>query len=214
MDKELFHLQLLTTSCLPLFRIQADLLLPKRLLLLTDNISCLQLEMARRYLPVNQIVEGIKGWTVLVQVIERGHVQVSRGARPINYRRFLLTDSEGTKVSAVIYGNDIRYFAGMLLPFRRYYISSASLRKSDLKYRVSDYPHSWVIHNRTLIEEYAEQAPPPIPCHIDLTEFKNLFRFADTENLQNVMAVVVHAFPPKEQGLDSTTRDFVLINEE
>ena len=53
--------------------------------------------MARRYLPVNEVVEGVKGWTVLAQVVEIGHVQLSQGARPVNYHRFLLTDSEVTK---------------------------------------------------------------------------------------------------------------------
>ena len=90
-----------------------------------------------------------------------------------------------TKVSAVIYGNDIRFFAGMLMPFRRYYISSAALRKAESRYKVSDYPYSWVIHNRTLVEEYVVQVPPAIPCHFELTESENLFRFADTENLQS-----------------------------
>ncbi|XP_071927790.1 replication protein A 70 kDa DNA-binding subunit B-like [Coffea arabica] len=129
--------------------------------------------MARRYLPVNEVVEGVKGWTVLAQVVERGHVQLSRGARPVNYRRFLLTDSEGTKVSAVIYGSDIRFFAGILMPFSIYYISSAALRKAESRYKVSDYPYSWVIHNRTLVEEYVEQVLPVIPCHFELTAFAN-----------------------------------------
>ncbi|XP_071927338.1 uncharacterized protein [Coffea arabica] len=90
--------------------------------------------MARRYLPVNEVIEGVKGWTVLAQVVEIGHVQLSQGARPVNYHRFLLTDSEGTKVSAVIYGNDIQFFVAMLMLFRRCYISSAALRKAESRY--------------------------------------------------------------------------------
>ncbi|XP_071906006.1 replication protein A 70 kDa DNA-binding subunit B-like [Coffea arabica] len=152
--------------------------------------------MARRYLPVNEVVEGVKEWTVLAQVVERGHVQLSRGARPVNYRCFLLTDSKGTKVSAVIYGNGIHFFVGMLMPFRRYYISSAALQKAEPRYK------------------YVEQVPPVIPCHFELTAFENLFKFADTENLQNIQGIVMHAFPLREQGLDSTTRDLVVINQE
>ncbi|GFP80418.1 hypothetical protein PHJA_000185200 [Phtheirospermum japonicum] len=145
----------------------------------------LQVTMAMRYLPVNQVLDGVRGWTVLVQMVERRHVQLSRNVRPVNYRRFLFTDSEGTKVSAVIYRNDVRYFTAMLMPFKRYYISSGTLRKVDPRYKVSDYEYSWVIHNRTLVEEHVEQVPPTLPCHFELQEFQKLFRFADTENLQS-----------------------------
>ncbi|GFP92107.1 hypothetical protein PHJA_001354800 [Phtheirospermum japonicum] len=145
----------------------------------------MQETMAMRYLPVNQVLDGVRGWTVLVHMVERRHVQLNRNARLVNYRRFRFTDSEGTKVSSVIYRNDVRYFTSMLMPFKRYYISSATLRKVDPRYKVSDYEYSWVIHNRTLVEEHVEQVPPTLPCHFELQEFQKLFRFADTENLQS-----------------------------
>ncbi|XP_071927541.1 replication protein A 70 kDa DNA-binding subunit B-like [Coffea arabica] len=102
----------------------------------------------------------------------------------------------------------------MLIPFRRYYISSAALRKAEPRYNVNDYLYSWVIHNITLVEEYVEQVPPVIPCHFELTAFENLFRFADIENLQNIQGIIVHVFPSRERSLDSTTRDLVVINQE
>nr|XP_027093743.1 uncharacterized protein LOC113714146 [Coffea arabica] len=65
--------------------------------ILLENSEADSISMARRYLPVNEVVEGVKGWIVLAQVVERKHVQLSRGARPVNYHRFLLIDSEGKR---------------------------------------------------------------------------------------------------------------------
>ena len=45
---------------------------------------------------------------------------------------------QGTKVSTVFYGNDIRYFANLLQPFKRYYITGGTVKKQDAKYKVSD----------------------------------------------------------------------------
>ena len=88
-------------------------------------------------------------------------------------------------VSAVIYGNDIRYFANLLQPFKRYYITGGTVKKQDAKYKISDYHFSWVIHNKTLVEEYVEPNPPMLPCTFEFTKFEDLFRFADTENVQS-----------------------------
>ena len=69
------------------------------------------------------------------------------------------------------------------MPFRKYYISSASLHKVDKQYMVSDYQYFWVIFNKTLVKEYVEAIPPTILCHFELVEFKKLIKFAKTEIL-------------------------------
>ena len=92
---------------------------------------------------------------------------------------------QGTLVSAVIYGNDIRYFCNLLQPFKRYYITGGTVKKQDAKYKVSDYQFSWVLHNKTLVEEYVEPNPPLLPCTFEFTKFEDLFRFANTENVQS-----------------------------
>ncbi|XP_027168908.1 replication protein A 70 kDa DNA-binding subunit B-like isoform X1 [Coffea eugenioides] len=170
--------------------------------------------MARRCLSVHEVHDKMRRWTVLVQVVEKSHVLTSNGSPPIRFQRLVLTDSEGTMVSAVIYGNDIRYFANLLQPFKRYYITGGTVKKQDAKYKVSDYQFSWVLHNKTLVEEYVEPNPPMLPCTFEFTKFEDLFRFADTENVQNLQAVVVTAFATKEQNNGCTTRDFIVVNEE
>ena len=105
------------------------------------------------------------------------------------------------------------------------------------------------INNDTLIEPYEEPIPPTLPCLFELTQFDDLHKYVDTENLQSkwsiqiqnsylisynntvsmfnksivnllfllvnsdVKAVVIHAFPQKQQS-NNTTRDFVIVNEE
>ena len=88
-------------------------------------------------------------------------------------------------VSAVIYGNDIRFFAALLQPLKRHYISSAVVKKQDPKYRVGDYQLSWVIHNKCLIEEYVELNVPILSCSFEFTRYRDLFRFTDTEKAQS-----------------------------
>ncbi|XP_071914617.1 replication protein A 70 kDa DNA-binding subunit B-like isoform X4 [Coffea arabica] len=170
--------------------------------------------MARRCLSVHEVHDKMRRWTVLVQVVEKSHVLTSNGSPPIRFQRLVLTDSEGTMVSAVIYGNDIRYFANLLQPFKRYYITGGTVKKQDAKYKISDYHFSWVIHNKTLVEEYVEPNPPMLPCTFEFTKFEDLFRFADTENVQSLQAIVITAFATKEQNNGSTTRDFIVMNEE
>ncbi|CDP01396.1 unnamed protein product [Coffea canephora] len=141
--------------------------------------------MARRCLSVQEVHDKMRRWTVLVQVVEKSHVLTSNGSPLIRFQRLVLTDSEGNMVLAVIYGNDIHYFANLLQPFKRYYITGGTVKKQDAKYKVSDYHFSWVIHNKTLVEEYVEPNPPMLPCTFEFTKFENLFRFADTENVQS-----------------------------
>ena len=73
----------------------------------------------------------------------------------------------------------------MLWLFRRYYISNASLMDTSINFRIDNYLFSWAINNDTLIEPYEEPIPPTLPCLFELTQFDDLHKYADTENLQS-----------------------------
>ncbi|GER41132.1 replication protein A 70 kDa DNA-binding subunit [Striga asiatica] len=45
-------------------------------------------------------------------------------------------------------------------------------------------------------------------------EYKKLHSFADSDNLQNVLGVVVHSFSSRQIGEDSVAREIILVNEE
>ncbi|GER42573.1 RPA70-kDa subunit B, partial [Striga asiatica] len=154
--------------------------------------------MLRKFLQIQQINTESRAWTTLIQVVERTNVLTSRPPKNTKFRRYLLTDSEGTKVTALVYV--------------RYYVSNVEVKEADPKYLVGDYPFS-LLTKRHLIEEVKEPLPPQFSCHIEIQKYKNLFRFAETENLQNVLGIVLHVFPVKKtQG--SKTRDLVIVNEE
>ncbi|CAA0842067.1 Unknown protein [Striga hermonthica] len=146
----------------------------------------------------------------------------SSKSSPYRLGRFLFCDAEvifgplhfGTNVSAVAYNNNIRAGANLLIPFKIYRISGASLKKVDDKYRVGPYDFSWTINNNTLIQPCDDVVPTHLYCHIDTERFANLHRYADSENLQNILGVVVHAFEQKQRGFDSIMRDIVIVNTE
>ncbi|GER56622.1 replication protein A 70 kDa DNA-binding subunit A, partial [Striga asiatica] len=142
--------------------------------------------MSRKYLMINQVDDEVYGWTVLIQVVERNHVSTSRNEKETKYRRYLLTDVEGTKVSAVTFGANITHFDKKLLPFKRYYISNATVNIAPPMYRVGNYAYSWSLKKGDLVEEYEEPIPPQLPCHIEVTKFADLFKYAETERLQSL----------------------------
>ncbi|KAL3504433.1 hypothetical protein ACH5RR_034274 [Cinchona calisaya] len=141
-------------------------------------------KILRHISSVLEIQKGIRGWTVLVQVIERGHVHNAQGNQTKKLRQFLLIDSKGTKVSAILYDNYIRFFFNMLRAFKRYFISNTSLSKTLAANRVGDYPLTWIINSTTLVEPYPEPMPLTLPCTFDLACFNELL-VANTNILQS-----------------------------
>ncbi|CAA0819352.1 Unknown protein, partial [Striga hermonthica] len=169
--------------------------------------------MSRKYFSIKEVNDQLDGWTVAVQVVERSHTLISRKNNDgLPFIRFVLTDAEGTLVSAVVFGDNIRYFDDLLMPFKRYYVSNAAVKVVLPMYKIGSYPYSWTIKSKTPVEEIAEPIPPMLPCPIELTNFKHLFKYAETEIVQNVMGVVVHVFPLKAGK--NQTRDIVIVNEE
>lgn len=84
-----------------------------------------------------------------------------------------------------MYGNDIRYFANLLCPFKRYYISNTTLSFTDPFSGVTECEFSWILNNIMLVEEAVENLVPVLPRTFELAKFASLFRYADTENLQS-----------------------------
>ncbi|CAA0824125.1 Unknown protein [Striga hermonthica] len=165
-------------------------------------------------LAINEVLPHIKGWTVIIQVIERGHILTTKKNTSISYRKFVLAEVQGTKVSVAAYNNNIRPGANLLLPYKTYRVSGATVKKVEENHRVSSYDFSWTINNNTLIQPYEDVVPPQLYCHIDTEMFANLHRHADTDSLQNVLGVVVHAFESKQKGFDSVIRELVIMNAE
>ncbi|GER33943.1 replication protein A 70 kDa DNA-binding subunit A [Striga asiatica] len=166
--------------------------------------------MSRVYLPIHQISDETNNWTALIQVVERPPVQTSKNNTSTLYRRYLFTDEEGTKVSAVVYNAVINEFDELLMPYKRYYLSGAKVWPEVPLYQVSDYKYNWLIVSGTNVEEDQESLPPQLPCHIDIHTFADIHKYADTDNPR----IVVHAFPVRNLGKNNKTRDLVIVNQE
>ncbi|CAA0816378.1 Unknown protein [Striga hermonthica] len=170
--------------------------------------------MSRICLPIKEITDATKNWTALIQVVERPPVHESKNDSTMHYRRYLFTDEEGTKVAAVVYNAVIQEFKPpLLMPYKRFYVSGARVRPEIPLYQVGDYKYKWNLVKGTNVEEYEEPLPPQLPCSIEIHPFANLHKYADTENPRSLLAVVVHAFPIKTVG-SNTTRELIVINEE
>ncbi|KAI3718449.1 hypothetical protein L6452_19321 [Arctium lappa] len=99
--------------------------------------------------------------------------------------RLLLTDSQGTNTTTVIYATQFRFFLKTYKPYKRYYISNVVVTKADPRFLVSMYPHSWTLNSRTLLEEHIEQIPPVLPCTFQFTPFAELAKHAEMESHQS-----------------------------
>ncbi|GER34140.1 replication protein A 70 kDa DNA-binding subunit, partial [Striga asiatica] len=168
----------------------------------------------RNIITIQEVKPHTKGWTVVVQVVFRSHILVSQKDSAVTYRRFLLADAEGTKVSAIAYNNNIRANAHLLIPYKTYRLSGATLKIAEDKYRVGPYDFSWTINKNTLIQPCEDTIPSQLYCTIDTKSFADLEHYADTDKLQNVLGVVVHAFESKKKGFDSVNRDIIVMNTE
>ncbi|GER39692.1 replication protein A 70 kDa DNA-binding subunit [Striga asiatica] len=175
----------------------------------------------KNILSIAKVQPDVRGWTALIQevaliqVVERGHILVSQKDPTVSYRKFLFVDVEGTKVSAVAYNNNIRPSSTLLLPFKRYYVSGATLKRVDEKYRVGDYEFSWTITNTTLIQPCEEQIVPQMYGHIELQQFAiYIVLLIQITYKVNVLGVVAYAFEEKQIGFDSVNRDILIVNEE
>ncbi|GER47324.1 replication protein A 70 kDa DNA-binding subunit A [Striga asiatica] len=170
--------------------------------------------MSRIYLPIKEITEATNTWTALIQVVERPPVHQSKNDSTMHYRRYLFTDEEGTKVATVVYNTVIDEFAPpLLMPYKRYYVSGAKVRPEIPLYQVGDYKYKCILVKGTNVEDYEEPLPPQLPCSIEIHPFAILHNYADTENPRSLLAVVVHAFPKRTVGAN-TTRELIVINEE
>ncbi|CAA0841871.1 Unknown protein [Striga hermonthica] len=171
--------------------------------------------MSRKYLQIKDVDINTEGWTVITQFVEKSHVQIGRYGKRVPYRKYVLTDSEGTIVSATVYGTaQIEFWDERIIQYKRYYVSGARVQPANPQYQIGDYPFTWTIQKGTLVEPYPEKLPPQLPCKIQLQEYSKLKESAETDILHNVMGIVVHVVPRKEGSSKSNTKDLVIVNAE
>ncbi|CAI9286631.1 unnamed protein product [Lactuca saligna] len=126
--------------------------------------------MSTQLTPIMEINQATHNrWTALVQILECQHVlQTKKGS---SYKRLMLTDSEGLKFTAIIFSENLNYYARTFTQYRRYHISNAFLIPCDPRYALSLYGFSWVLNKRTLVQEHPDRNPVNLPCTFEFTPF-------------------------------------------
>ncbi|KAJ9568234.1 hypothetical protein OSB04_004200, partial [Centaurea solstitialis] len=169
--------------------------------------------MPRQISPVTTIQQHGKRWTTLVHILECHHIQHTQDQS--EFKRIILTDPDGTKLTALIFSSHLRYYMHTFQQYKRYYISNAVVIRNQAKYAMGPYQFSWVLNNRTLVEELSDPIPLTLPCKFNFTPFKKLHKYAESDIYQDVRGMVVQCLPTYDQGPDlPTRRDIIIVNEE
>ncbi|XP_015168047.1 uncharacterized protein [Solanum tuberosum] len=129
--------------------------------------------MAKR-LTINAVTSETKEWTVKVQVIDKGRPRDNL-QKTNKYQLMILQDEEETQVQGIMYGNDIKSYAELFIPYHTYLILVASVTESNHAYGIPINTFLWTIDKGTLIEPIEEVDPPegslPPPTRLTLTMF-------------------------------------------
>ena len=86
-------------------------------------------------------------------------------------------------MSAIVYDDNVPCVDGLLLPFRKYYISNAEIRRLAELPPDCFYPFYWVINSDTSIREATDVGLPVLPFYFGLRSYDSLHFVADTNNL-------------------------------
>lgn len=173
--------------------------------------------MAADVIRISEVHKFLHGWTTLVHVVEADRPRFSPMEENVRtYRRFVFADSQGVRVSAVVYDGDISCVEGLLLPFRKYYISGAKVHEMPEDQPVGSYPFFWVINKKTQIRETSDDGGPAIPPYFGLRSYRSLHFVADTDTYINVIGIVLGGLPRRSvyfQGCQRLAKEFVIASQ-
>ncbi|XP_027155472.1 uncharacterized protein LOC113755762 [Coffea eugenioides] len=140
--------------------------------------------MATGPVRISRVDKSSIDWTVLVQVIETDRVKIARdGDLSRSFHRFQFGDFQGIKVSTVVFDDAVIIVDGLLLPFRKYYISNAEVHEIPELVGTGLYSFYWVINEGTITEESAASEELALPFYFELRSFQYFHFMADTDTL-------------------------------
>lgn len=167
--------------------------------------------MSRDQYNIHDIIPNMKkNWTVLIQVLAYGHIQLSRENK--NFRRLMFADTQvynkslhilqhlhksnhvskqGTRVAALIWNNDLGFYENTFEPYKRYQISNANLIYNEPRFQLDSYGNSWTPSKLALIEPFQDETPPTLTCKFTFTPFSDLYKYADEEKDLSMQKLLV-----------------------
>lgn len=129
--------------------------------------------------------------------------------KKIKFQNLLLEDEQEDQVRAVVYEDDLGYYASKLSLFSTYLILSAQVKKSQVKYGRLIHKFYWVIDKETIVEhvnssDTIEKALPP-PTKLQLTPFTAIREITPSPTAEiDFIGVVLHSGPLKMAGRNQT----------
>ena len=90
-------------------------------------------------------------------------------------------------MQAIIVDNAIPLVDGLLLPFKKYFVSNASVLPSQQTSSTTDYPYYWTIIATTTIEEVNEAVDETILPYLHLHQFANIQTYADSNKYMSML---------------------------
>ncbi|XP_071934640.1 uncharacterized protein [Coffea arabica] len=194
---------------------------------------------------ISEVSETTVNWKTLVHVLESHRVRVVQmNGTSKAFRRFEFGDSQGITVAAVVYDDDISHVDGLLLPFKKYYISAvelceilestppdaeaqalqkisisnAEVRAAAERFQPDGLKLQWIISTKTVVEEIDEADSSVLPFHFDFTAYKDLPLYADMKyETIDVIGIVIHAsaiIPIHKDSHELLVQKIWLVNEE
>ena len=93
-------------------------------------------------------------------------------------------------------GNMIARLTGLLLLFKSYYISGASVHQLHDGSAPAKYPFYWIVTEATSIHQIEQLDYPSLPSHFQLYPFTMLDTIANTEQLISKLIIILYLFFP------------------
>lgn len=145
--------------------------------------------MASELVPMSRVTSCMAAWTALVHVIEADRCRAVEHSEVFSrFRRFQFGDSQGIVVSAVVFDDAIALVDGLLLPFRKYYVSNAEVREVPQGVQPGFY---WVITRDTVIREALDVGEPILPFYFHLRSYDSLHFVAETNKFISLLSLFI-----------------------
>ncbi|KAH7861756.1 hypothetical protein Vadar_030423 [Vaccinium darrowii] len=107
--------------------------------------------MKKQMSMINEIQPGMRNWGANIIVTEKSLPKMATNGKV--YQKLMFRDSEGTRIQAVIFGNDIDTLGETLKIYHTYCIRNAMVQEIPTRHKIIESPNQWILSERTPIEE-------------------------------------------------------------
>ncbi|XP_015161150.1 replication protein A 70 kDa DNA-binding subunit D-like [Solanum tuberosum] len=168
---------------------------------------------------IDGITPDTLDWTCKVQIVDMSRDRLSL-EKKIRFQNLILEDEQEQQIRAVVYGDDIDYYAEKLVLSDTYLISTAMVKVSLPLYGRIIHKFYWVLDKEALIEhvephnELEKPLLPPTKLHT--TTFASIAHMTPAPNAEIVIiGVVLHSGPSKYAGrTQNRCREVTIVDDQ